>query len=131
MTDLEYMQESDKLFHRYSVEYFVKNGGKPRCTNHIHMCDFEIISRLEPWRKRHKKDWAKYQCKKYLKQYGKKRDECLNCCDECPHSRYIEYNDDFFIHTLITNGVSYGRNNPWLNKDMIDGIDRSNYGLEK
>lgn len=119
MTDLEYLKKQDALHYQYAVEKFHENGDKSYWSNHIHMCDFEILKKLYP--KAHPKGWAKYQCKKYLRQFGKKRDECLNCCDECPHMRYIEINDDNFILTIITSLIAAG--DDVLNKDMVEKID--------
>lgn len=119
MTDLEYLKEQDRLNYRYREEKYHENGDIPYWSNHIHMCDFEILDKLYP--AAHAKGWAKFQCKKYLKQFGKKRDSVMNCCDECPHMRFIEINDDNFILSITTSWIGVGQNN-FLNKDMVDSI---------
>ncbi len=119
MIDLEYLKEQDKLNRKYHEEKYHANGNKPYWSNHIHMCDFEILKKLYP--KAHPKGWEKYQCKKYLKQFGKKRDEYMNCCDECPHMRYIDINNNNFILSIITSGIANEKNR-FLNEDMVNKI---------
>ena len=65
------------------------NGVPYRNLWHDHMCDFEILNFRYCKNRKQLDKLVEKKCKAYLASIGKERDECMWCCDECIHSRYL------------------------------------------
>lgn len=119
MTNLEMLIKEDELCTDFWNDISKLDDG----TWHWHICDFELLQKLL----RKDSKWAKLKCKQYLKQFGEKRDCNFNCCDGCPHDRYVTINNDFILN-ISTCGISNNRNN-WLDqrkKDAVNGAEKTN-----
>ena len=99
MDELKILKQEEKLCDEMwdkSYEESVAKGEKYSTLNHVHICDFDLINLLYHQygnRSKLRKD-AELKCKQYLKSIGKKRDNWMECCENCIHDRYVTISDD-------------------------------------
>lgn len=86
-----------------------KDGLPHQDLTHYHMCDFEILNFRYCKNRRQLNKVVEKKCKEYLSSIGKERDECLCCCDECIHDRYLTVSED--TGGLILNIATLGLDN--------------------
>lgn len=73
---------------------------------HMHMCDFDILYFRRCKNRRQLDKLVEKKCKEYLASIGKERDECMCCCDECIHDRYLTISEE--TEDLILNIATLG-----------------------
>lgn len=81
--------------------YFHESGAMKRDLEHYHMCDFEILNFRYCKNRRQLEKTVEKKCKEYLASIGQERDECMCCCDNCIHDRYLtvsEETDDLILN---------------------------------
>ena len=74
---------------RFSDELNLIDNNYEYFQSHVHICDFELEDKL--FNRKGFKKQAKKKCIAYL---GHKPDSDLECCDGCPHMRYIAFDYD-------------------------------------
>lgn len=98
MKVIDVFEENNKTINRYFEDLYKENGDKPVWVDHCHVCDFDILSRINYHK--HPKKWANKMCKKYLKEHGEtlenENGEPFDC-DLCPHCQTIYFSPDNFL----------------------------------
>lgn len=84
-----------------------KELNKDNQLEHFHICDFQLMAMLNRFKKSYKKyekEWNK-KCNEYLASIGHKQDECMECCDYCPHMRYLTLSEDNYFLNIASLGI--------------------------
>jgi len=76
---------NDEVNH-FSEEMMMVDPNYEYFQSHVHICDFELEDKL--FNRKGIKKQAKKKCIAHL---GHKPDKDLECCDSCPHMRYIAF----------------------------------------
>jgi hypothetical protein len=114
MTDYEILKQEENLCHtiwKSKPTETAEDGFEYVPLQHYHMCDFEILN-FRICKNRRKLDkLVEKKCKEYLASIGKERDECMCCCDECIHDRYLTVSEETedLILNIATLGLDYPR----------------------
>lgn len=95
-----------------------ENGIPERGLTHYHMCDFEILNFKYCKNRRQLEKTVENKCKEYLASIGKERDECMCCCDECIHDRYLTVSEE--TEDLILNIATLGLDHRTLKTPQND-----------
>ena len=77
VVEKSFKERQSELIGRFYDELWIANDMKSICTNHFHICQFELERRLFY----KDKNWVKLKCKEHLKSFGSKRDRSFWCCD--------------------------------------------------
>lgn len=91
------------------------DGNSYRGLTHYHMCDFEILNFHNCRNRKQLEKVVEKKCKEYLASIGKERDECMCCCDECIHDRYLTVSEE--TEGLILNIATLGLEHRTWNKE--------------
>lgn len=87
---------------------------------HQHVCDFELLN-YRYFKNRKKFDkLIEEKCRAYLSSIGEERDENLDCCDYCIHSRYLTISN--VNPDLILNIATLGLDR--TDKYALKGVDK-------
>lgn len=114
MNYLEELKAEEKcakdLWEKSYAEY---GKDKTVSLNHIHLCDFDILTYRGKWSFRKFEQEKVKWCKKYLESIGRKRDKYLECCDFCIHNKYVTTDfDQNYVLNVSTLGLK-DKINPW------------------
>ena len=83
-----------------------EDGRQRTPLQHEHMCDFEILNFRYCKNRRKLDKLVEKKCKEYLASIGRERDECMCCCDDCIHDRYLTVSEE--TEDLILNIATLG-----------------------
>ena len=92
VAEKSFRERQSELIGRFYDELWIANDMKPICTNHFHICQFELERILFHSKN---KNWAKLKCKEHLKPFGAKRDKFRWCCDTCEDGKPCRYMKTF------------------------------------
>jgi len=99
----EQENECNKLWEESYAEY---GKDKTVSLNHIHLCDFDILTYRGKWSFRKFEKEKEKWCRKYLKSVGKERDKYLECCGSCIHDKYVTTDfDQNYVLNVATLGL--------------------------
>ena len=91
VVEKSFRERQSELISRFYDELWIANDMKSICTNHFHICQFELERRLFY----KDKNWAKLKCKEHLKSFGSKRDRSFWCCDVGENGKPCRYMKTF------------------------------------
>ena len=112
ITEYEILKQEENMCNQIWDSKLCKlheDGNSYRDLTHYHMCDFEILNFHNCKNRRQLEKVVEKKCREYLASIGKERDECMCCCDECIHDRYLTVSEE--TEGLILNIATLGLDN--------------------